>query len=132
MTNAINNLTQKVQESLGLITTSVDNVVEQSVETQKNNQSAILALSTATISLQLKQIENDFKQLDEAKKRDQWLETYIQWAIKVINDSRKEIIFDSKMRSRFALEQQLRLSSLIKLAATTINCQKSTLENLLD
>ena len=132
MTNAINNLTQKVQESLGLITTSVDNVVEQSVETQKNNQSAILALSTATISLQLKQIENDFKRLDEAKKRDQWLETYIQWAIKVINDSRKEIIFDSKMRSRFALEQELRLSSLIKLAATTIDCQKLTLKNLLD
>ena len=132
MTNTINNLTQKVQESLGLIAASVDDVVEQSTETQRNNQSAILALSTATIALQLKQVENDFKQPDEVKKRDQWLETYIQWAIKVINDCHKKIISESDVRSRFALEQELRLSSLIKLAATTIDCQKSTLENLLD
>ena len=132
MTSTINILTQKVQESLGLITTSVDNVVEQSTETQKNNQSTILALSTATIALQLKQIENDFEQLDKVKKRDLWLKTYIQWAVKVINDSREKIISESKTRSRFALEQELRLSDLIKLAATTINCQKSTLENLLD
>ena len=132
MTNTINILTQKVQESLGCITVSVDDVIEQSAETQRNNQLAILALGTATIALQSKQIENDFEQLDEVKKRDRWLEAYIQWAIKVINDSRKKIISDSKMRSRFALEQELRLSSLIKLAATTINCQKLTLKNLLD
>lgn len=132
MTIAINNLTQKVQESLGCITASIDDVVEQSAETQKNNQSAILALSTATISLQLKQIENDFEQPDEVRKRDRWLETYIQWAVKVINDSREKIISDSKTRSRFVLEQELRLSGLIKLAAATIDCQKLTLENLLD
>lgn len=130
MTSTIDNLTQKVQESLGHIAASVDGVVEQSTETQKNTQSAILALGTATIALQLKQIENDFEQPTEAKKRDEWLEVYIQWAIEVVNDCRQKIISNSEARSRFNLEKELRLSNLIELATATIDTQRLTIENL--
>jgi hypothetical protein len=132
MTSAINNLAQKVQESLGRITASVDGVIEQSADTQENTQSAILALSAATIALQSKQLENDFEQLDDAKKRDKWLEIYIQWAIEVVNDCRNKIIFDSETRSRLAVEKEFRLGSLIELVATTIENQRLTVEHLFD
>ncbi len=130
MTSAINNLTQKVQESLGRISLEVDSVVQQSVNTQENTQSAILALSSAAIALQLKQIEDDFDQLSESQKRDEWLGDYIQWAIGVVDDRNKRIITEAASRSRTTFDQEFRLSSLIELAATTIDHQRLAIENL--
>lgn len=132
MTCANDSLTKKVQESLVRVTASVDGVIQQSADTQENTQSAILALSTATIALQSKQIESDFEQSNDAKKRDQWLETYIQWAIKVVNDCRAKIISDSEARPRLIREKELQLGSLIELATATINTQKSIIEHLFD
>lgn len=130
MTSAINNLTQKVQESLGRITLEVDGVIEQSLGTQENTQSAILALSSAAIALQLKQVESDFDQMSELQKRDKWLGVYIQWAISFMDDHHKRIITESLSRSRTSVEQEFRLGSLIELATATINCQRLVLKNL--
>jgi hypothetical protein len=91
-----------------------------------------LALSTATITLQSKQIEVDFEKSNDAKKRDRWLEIYIQWAIGVIEDCRKKIISESEARSRVALEKDLRLGNLIELATATINNQKLIIEHLFE
>jgi hypothetical protein len=132
MTSANDSLAQKVQESLGRVTASVDSVIQQSADTQENTQSAILALSTATIALQSKQIENDFEQSNDARKRDRWLETYIQWTTKVVNNCRAKIISDSEARSRLICEKELQLGSLIELATVTINTQKSIIEHLFD
>jgi hypothetical protein len=132
MTSAINSLAQKVQESLEDITESVDDVIQQSTDTRENTQSAILALSTATIALQSRQIENDFEQASNAKKRDRWLETYIQWAIKVVSDCSKKIISDSEVRARREREKELQLGSLIELATATINTQKSIIQHLFE
>jgi hypothetical protein len=132
MTSANDSLTQKVQESLVRVTASVDDVIQQSADTQENTRSAILALSTATIALQSKQLENDFEQLNDTKKRDRWLETYIQWAIEVVSDCRKKIISDSEARSRLIREKELQLGSLIELASMTIENQRLIIEHLFD
>lgn len=130
MASAIDNLTQKVQESLGRIALEVDGVIQQSANSQENTRSAILALSSATITLQSKQIEGGFDRQSELQKRDEWLGYYIQWAISFIDDRHKGIIAESASRSHTSVEQGLRLGSLIELAVATINCQRLVLENL--
>lgn len=130
MTVVTDNLSQKVQESLGRITESVDGVIQQSADTQENTQSALLALSAAAIALQLRQIESDFELSAVAKKREQWLESYVQWAIEVVDDCGKKIGSDSEARSRLLREQEFRLGKLIELATATVENQKSIIENL--
>ena len=124
------NITQQVQENLERITDSVESFVQQSADTQEDTRSAILALSTATISLQLAEIESDFKWSEDAKKRDRWLETYIQWAIRFIDDCRNTIISDTAAQLSFVNKNEIQLGSLIELATATINNQKLIIQQM--